>query len=47
MHVLDLFEGIMAPPCPIDGKCDVIQYFQLGHLANTYLLLFLFFNTDK
>ena len=44
MRVAEIFEGVMAPPCLIDGKRDVVLDFHFGNVANTYLLLFLFLN---
>ena len=46
-RVSEIFEGVMAPPCPIDGKHDMVLDFHFGHVANTCLLLRWFFNTDN
>ena len=43
-RVAEIFEGVMAPPCPIDGELSV---FSTRKHANTYLFLLSFVSADN
>ena len=43
-RVAEIFERVMAPPCPIDGELSV---FSTRKHANTYLFLLSFVSADN